>query len=166
MNKYSEFGISFLKRFLVQKGASPVFYVAASSMVYDSLGEPVTRSQYFDQMVAAWEAIARIPDRVLKGDKVPPELAKLVNGLLGVQHLLDFNVFGFLKFFDPSKPDDDEENFYMEREWRLLGNLHFTLSDVIRVTLPGSYEDDLRRRVPLDPRIVVHAESIGSNQSQ
>jgi len=160
MNKYSEFGISFPKRVLVQKGASPVFYVAASSAIHGLRGELVTRSEYFDQTMAAWEAIAGIPGCLLRGDPVPPQLAQFVNRLLGVRHLLDFNVFGFLKFFDPTKPDDDEENFYMEREWRLLGNLQFTLSDVSRVTLPGSYEDDLRKRVPRYAGPITRAESI------
>lgn len=160
MNKYSEFGISFPKPFLIQKGASPVFYVAASSMVHDLLGTLVTRSKYFDQMVAAWEELAATTDCLASGGTVPPQLAAYVNRLVGVQHLLDFNVLGFLKFFDPSKPDDNAENFYMEREWRLLGNLQFSLSDLSRVTLPDSYEEDLRRQVPQYDGQVTRAESI------
>ena len=53
----------------------------------------------------------------------------------------------FIKFFGPAKGEDDPENFYMEREWRLYGNLNFQVSDVSGVTLPGSYVDQLREDV-------------------
>jgi hypothetical protein len=37
----------------------------------------------------------------------------------------EFRVLGQLKFFDSSLPEDDPENYYMEREWRVpAGVLH------------------------------------------
>lgn len=52
--------------------------------------------------------------------------------------------FSFLKFFDIGLPEDDPENFYMEREWRIVGELTFTPSDVARVILPRAYEEQFR----------------------
>ncbi|WDT79667.1 MAG: hypothetical protein MPW14_21460 [Candidatus Manganitrophus sp.] len=36
----------------------------------------------------------------------------------------------------------------MEREWRILGNLHFTLQDIRRIILPESYAPRLREELP------------------
>jgi hypothetical protein len=36
----------------------------------------------------------------------------------------------------------------MEREWRIVGNLQFQLSDVQRVIVPASFETRLCRDVP------------------
>src|SRR5260370_30742517 len=52
MNKYSEFGISFPKGVLVAKGASPIYYIASTSVVSDTTGKLVTRAKYFDERVA------------------------------------------------------------------------------------------------------------------
>jgi hypothetical protein len=65
-----------------------------------------------------------------------------------VQFFLDYNIFSFLKVFDDSLPDEDPENFYMEREWRMLGNLRFAMDDVYRVILPQSFAKRLRKDVP------------------
>src|SRR5919107_2054971 len=43
MNKYSQFGLSFLKPFLVSKGANPVLYVASNSPALP-FGQPGTQS--------------------------------------------------------------------------------------------------------------------------
>jgi hypothetical protein len=40
--------------------------------------------------------------------------------------LLDW-VFTFMKCFDAKRSFEDEENYYMEREWRIGDNVHFTL---------------------------------------
>jgi abortive phage resistance protein AbiGi (putative antitoxin) len=66
--------------------------------------------------------------------------------------LLEFefakHVFSLCKPFDASKDDTDDENFYMEREWRVLGNVQFTLKDVYRVVLPSAFAERLRHDVP------------------
>jgi hypothetical protein len=52
---------------------------------------------------------------------------------------LDQYVFGFIKFFDSENAEEHEENYYMEREWRIFGNVNFNLADVHRLLLPKSY---------------------------
>jgi hypothetical protein len=58
------------------------------------------------------------------------------------------HVFPFLKFFDSSLPDNDPDNYYFEREWRLIGVLHFDLADVERVLLPRAFGERFRREFP------------------
>lgn len=145
MNKYSEFGISFLKRFLVLKGASPVFYVAGTSLIKDG-GDKVTREKYFNDRVASLQALSGAFDQAfINADSLARSLA---NQFYGVQQLLDFHVLGFVKCFDPGRDEDHDENYYMEREWRVLGNVDFELSDVSRVTLPSSYGTRFRADFP------------------
>ena len=54
----------------------------------------------------------------------------------------------YVKAFDARRSDEDPENFYMEREWRMLGNLNFALGDVYRVLLPEDYAPHLRADIP------------------
>jgi len=63
-------------------------------------------------------------------------------------HFLEFRIFSYIKFLDESLDDDNPENFYMEREWRVVGNLQFDLNDVQRVVIPSSYGGRLRSELP------------------
>jgi hypothetical protein len=59
-----------------------------------------------------------------------------------------YHIFAFVKPFHASTADTGPENFYMEREWGVLGNVDFGIDDVYRVfLLPGyarRFRDDLR----------------------
>lgn len=48
-------------------------------------------------------------------------------------------VFGFLKGFDATLPEDDPDNYYMEREWRVPAYVHFSLNDVKEIVLPEKF---------------------------
>jgi hypothetical protein len=56
-------------------------------------------------------------------------------------------VFAFVKCFDETRADDDNENYYMEREWRVLGDVAFSLEDVSRVILPEEFAKRCRADV-------------------
>jgi hypothetical protein len=136
MNKYSRFGLSFLKPFLVGKGANPVLYVAKNSQAL-SFGLPGSHSG--DEL---W------PRRdVFKGNIQLFEdyRGKLPNTL---RYFLDMLVFAFIKYFDDSTSDEDEANVYMEREWRVLADVNFTLADVHRVFMPERYAERFRADLP------------------
>jgi len=136
MNKYSCFGLSFLKPFLVRKGANPVLYVAENSQAL-SLGLRGSRSGY-----DVWPR-----DKVFKGNiqlyedyrqKLP----------LTLNYFLDLLVFGFIKYFDDSASDEHKANVYMEREWRVIGDVKFALADVHRVFMPQHYAEHFRADLP------------------
>jgi hypothetical protein len=57
-------------------------------------------------------------------------------------------VFSFIKYFDDSTADEDQANVYMEREWRVLGDINFTLADVYRVFMPERYAKRFREDLP------------------
>ncbi len=160
MRKYSRFGLSFLKPFLVEKGANPVFYIARNSkalkMFMGLEDEPIPervfpREQLFTHNVGEYNNLFW---RLLLGDpplhnngllvQFPEEHQKLST----FQSFLNVYVFSFLKYFDDTTTDEDPENFYMEREWRVLGDINFELEDVYRVILPRSYARRLREDLP------------------
>lgn len=136
MNKYGRFGLSFLKSFLSGKGANPVFYIAKNSISH--AGYP--RSQYFDYMQ---KIIQNLYNNDIKNIKTGP-----TTPISDFWNFLHFQVFSFLKFFDDTKSDTEEKNYYMEREWRIMDNLEFNLEDVFRVILPKSYSECFRRDMP------------------
>jgi hypothetical protein len=148
MTKYSRFGLSFLKPFLVGKGANLVLYVAKNSQALP-FGLSGTRSG--DEV---WPR-----RRVFKGnielledyrDKFP----------LTLKFFLDLLVFSFIKYFDDSTSDEDEANVYMEREWRVLGDVNFALADVHRVFMPESYAEHFRADLPNYTRQLTFSDNI------
>jgi hypothetical protein len=143
MSKYSRFGLAFQKSLLIRKGANPVFYVAKDSLTRhpEQAGDPpgdISRGDYWDLY----------SDQFLFGlmrlDPNDPEAARSRR----LFHFLLFQVFGFLKFFAAESGEADPHNFYMEREWRVLGRMTFSLDDVWRVILPAEYSPRLRMDLP------------------
>jgi hypothetical protein len=63
----------------------------------------------------------------------------------GLDHIL---VFPFIKYFDDLASDEDEANVYMEREWRVIGDVKFALADVHRVFMPERYAERFRADLP------------------
>ena len=47
------------------------------------------------------------------------------------------NQLQYVKLYDATLPDDHPDNYYMEREWRSLGNINFTIDDIKTLYLPN-----------------------------
>jgi hypothetical protein len=177
IKKYSRFGLSFLKPFLVERGANPVFYIAKDSKVLKApdmaefteligngrmvaflqdlqergaaaLGS-ISRSVYYDKMLPAYHELMQRLQR------------DIGSGVMDLRHFLGFHVFSFMKFFDQSLPHEDPDNYYMEREWRLVGNLQFGMADVYRVILPEAFARKFRNDVPEYCGQLTYAEDSG-----
>lgn len=148
--KYSPFGVAFHKAFAVAQGASPLFYVAADARTSEP-GEggearAVTKAERFDAMVREHQRLQDEAAAALQGSDA--RTAALLRRYLALQDFLDFEVFSHTKFFRYPNADEDPENYYMEREWRMLGALRFGLDDVRRVILPQRYARDFRGAFP------------------
>jgi hypothetical protein len=75
----------------------------------------------------------------------------------GLDHIL---VFPFIKYFDDLASDEDEANVYMEREWRVIGDVSFTLTDVHRVFMPERYAERFRADLPNYTRQLTFSDNI------
>lgn len=167
MNKYSRFGIAFDKRWLVSRGANPVYYIVADPglprpisvqrameelrrQLHDAgqaevaMGEVVSKLQIFDEVLPIHHKLFR----KIRGVAETEQGGISIREVAAVEGFHDTHVGIFLKPFSANLADDDPDNVYMEREWRILGNLQFNLSDVVRVILPKRYGKRLREDVP------------------
>jgi hypothetical protein len=155
-------------------GANPVFYIANNSLVDIShspvfrnldvrpgcgLGRPghlATREEVFDKLMSANAATDRKLYSVLnqcdvteeRSAHIPEGLPDLIFDSRDIQRELSKLVFSFCVPFDDAQEEEGEKNYYMEREWRTLGNVQFQLTDVHRIILPETYAVQLRADVP------------------
>lgn len=171
MGKYSRFGLSFLKPFLIEKGANPVLYVSnnSSSLSIGPLNSDqiAGRRELFEANVRQYlevmdllmesdESPLSLAARTSASDPLPPGMSKqqfdwqrsLWPKIHSLDRFLALYVFSHLKYFDASTADDDPSNVYMEREWRVLGNINFALSNVRRVFLPEEFAERFRGDLP------------------
>lgn len=59
------------------------------------------------------------------------------------------NQFAYVKLFDASLPDDHPDNYYMEREWRSLKNITFSINDIKTIYLPSErYKERFMEEFP------------------
>jgi len=124
MRKYSRFGLSFSKDFLIPQGMRPVYYVPNNS-----IRSKKNISDIFNENIKKY--------------------AHLEKGLpFDVRGFFIFEVFSFIKFFDAEKAEDDPDNFYMEREWRGLERIEFNVHDITRIVLPSRYIKRLFQDIP------------------
>jgi Putative abortive phage resistance protein AbiGi, antitoxin len=196
VNKYSKFGLAFKKDFLVDQGASPVFYVANESPVSETelfnppeflariqdaekRGYP-DRALLFDTAVRAimdlfaafdglnsdvnarwfkgansadfegrWKVLLGLDDEQLTALKKALENNKQVfKALHMIMHFIMNDIFSFVKCFNAKQAFEHDENYYMEREWRVAMNVKFSLNHVSRVFLPASYGARFRADLP------------------
>jgi len=148
--KYSLFGLAFSKRFIVTRGGCPVFYLSRDTQLRQlrdlkdfkdlqnlQLLEQVNLGGMFDHMVSEFHSLMDLFGdllmRVRSTPGVPADYCRLRDLVL----FLQFRVFSHVKFFDESL--DDPENFHMERQWRVVGNVNFELSDIRRLIIPEKF---------------------------
>jgi Putative abortive phage resistance protein AbiGi, antitoxin len=146
-SKYSCFGLSLSKQLVAQQGGTPVLYLPRNARVHqphehsaallnigsDEINEDVGPGQLFDRMIPEY-------------DKLCFQIPAQTN--LELMHFLNFHLLSYVKFFESNLADDDPENLYMEREWRVVGNARFALEDVIRIFVPQEYSQRFRADFP------------------
>lgn len=145
IRKYSPFGLSFPKTYLAERGATPIFYIAGDARL-DAPDGSKTRADRFDRMAREHHALR--DEAASLAEHADERVRAFARRVEAYAHFLDFEVYSYAKFFSYPTREDAAENFYMEREWRLLGSLRFSLRDVRRVILPEAYAERLRQDVP------------------
>lgn len=164
-SKYSKFGLGFKKEFLAKQGAKPVMYVPRGIKIEDVKSDiiPKDSEAYFIELnrlfahtgmlLAALDAQSKAISRELPNAlKINPVLDAYFNenmqefkdehGNLKFNHIIFtlmnafMSLIGYVKVFNMDLSEEDEKNYYMEREWRSLNNISFTMDDIESVYFP------------------------------
>ncbi len=162
--KYSAFGLSFLKSFLIKQGATPAFYIVGDSVVPpDDPGaivlfpdpakrpDPLTRAELMERLIKDYLVSSnRLISEAFREryDHGPTPKGTVLSTAPILDSMVRFHFLSFCVPFDSQKDDTDEKNFYMEREWRVIGDVRFRLDDVCRVILRSRYAKRFREDVP------------------
>jgi hypothetical protein len=168
MKKYSHFGIAFKKEFIVGHGGSPVYYIPIISKIriskqttfsgiaaiINSGGTPeiefdtITLGDHFDAMLKEYQSLMLMCQSLVSKTTTSLAIATDLSRLTELDMFLSFRVFSYIKFFDPTLADDHQDNFYFEREWRVVGNVEFSLEDVVRIIIPKEFAERFRDDFP------------------
>jgi len=103
--------------------------------------EEVPLSELFDRMVPEFHAL-------IGPTRKTPEVSDGFRRFHELYQFLNYRFLSYVKFFDDSLPDDHLDNFYMEREWRVVGNVHFGLDDVKQIFIPKDFSKRFHTDVP------------------
>ncbi len=160
MAKYSPFGVAFSKAFLAHKGANPAFYVVNDALVpgphlvKDAKGKVGLRrggikrgsllnSFHREAMSLSTRLHDLMFDPLVSADMKDVFLR---TDLLRQRFYTD--VLAFVKDFRSREPEESRKNYYMEREWRIYGDVEFAPKDVTGIILPKGYKEAFKRRFP------------------
>ncbi len=156
--RYGRCGLSFSKDFIIGKGGAPVQYVPRDTAVMDVMltettpvrtgnkevsfirEAPLTKNaDLFDKMVEEYNDI--FYNHLFKNTEIHDQARKLLI-------FLNSRLFGYLKFYDHTHPEAHEDNYYMEREWRVLVPVNFAISDVQTIFLPKEFAQNFSKDFP------------------
>lgn len=141
IDKYSPFGLSFDKAFVARKGGGPVYYIPkmAAPAWPDGQESAESRGYVFDKKIK--DCYHLLDDLICAHNEWSERAMK-------VQIFLGGSIFAYAKCFDHTLEDHHNDNYYFEREWRVLGNLKFSTCDVRRVIIPEDYAVKFRKDFP------------------
>jgi hypothetical protein len=113
--------------------------------------EVTAKAEYFDKMLQTYQKVLSLLTELISrtsAGRDPQESLTHYYDLTDLRLFLDFHVFSYLKFFDHDLLDHHPENYYFEREWRIVGSLRFDIDDIIRVFIPKAYAKQFREDCP------------------
>ena len=138
--KYGFFGLALPKKALIPKAVRPVYYLPYGAGT-GAFGHRPTVEKEWDEMALLIERHVMRLFGGHAGDATDDEQER-------IDDWLDFGVLAYVKFFDPSLPEDDPQNVYMEREWRSTSNVQFDLADVTALYVAQGFRDAVQAVFP------------------
>ena len=174
--KYSKFGIGFEKQFIAEQGARPVMYVPQNFAIRergDNNNEsesmtPKNPREYFPYVLSVTSSLLPLFVMYMSKEKMLGDTFEFnqwlslfnsdvvkafkENNIQPIVHSVLQEMatdMAYVKLYDMTLPDNHPDNYYMEREWRSLHNVHFELKDIKTIYLPNeSYHDRFMLEFP------------------
>jgi hypothetical protein len=151
IQKYGSFGLSFPRNFLIANGARPVTYVPYQPSDWRGTWGTIHGAGLLNDWENVWrgsyEHIAKLNEstsRIRSLGIVPKSAAEAADAL---EDLLTQQL-AFTKPFNSELPDNDPSNYYMEREWRKIANLPFTVTDIAEIIVHPTFRDRMEKKYP------------------
>lgn len=149
MQKYSQFGISFTKRYLASRGAKPVIYIPIKSRIAGgkgNRGEYIT--QRFRKVLSSLIELHESKEEINRNFSSNQRIKDSVNAVANEWSFLASEFYYFIKMYDEDLAEDHDKNYYMEREWRLVNaptktTLNFSIEDIKTVMVPFNFRYQL-----------------------
>ncbi len=167
IKKYSRFGLAFRKPFLLNRGATPVFYIANDAIIeyrpqVDWASQMMapgeyTREFFLNSLISAFYSkrlelflllVKQYQESTPSEQKLDPKVTALLTDVEILMRGIDHEFLSYCVPFRASQLEDHPENFYMEREWRTLSDVRFDLDDVCRVILPNNFAKPFKAGMP------------------
>ena len=168
VGKYSPFGLSFSKDFIVRQGGCPVFYIPIQTATRvpkdaspeelirllqegrpNALYENISKGEYLDRMMGEYFALIQMFKKWIMEKRRTPGVPDEHKRLMELERFLNFHIFSYIKFYDHTYADDHDDNYYLEREWRVVGNVNFTIEDIATIFMRQPFAKRFRADFPL-----------------
>lgn len=144
--KYGRFGIAFSRKYLVRYGARPVMYFPLSSQLEGS-AYGSSRIKEIESIASwLWEYSQTLP-RAEKRRRWGSPPTSIDGGVRQSATIIFRDFLAFVKPFDADAEPSDPKSYYMEREWRRLGNIRCSPSDVLRVVVADAFVERARSEI-------------------
>lgn len=143
-SKYGYFGVGVAREWVAHWGGRPVIYVPTDNPRAGSINNYLCT-----EALNAWKGINEhfpIPDGPRSRYVGQPASTPAESALLA-QRFIAKDVLAFIKTFDHRLPDNDPNNYYMEREWRMLTKLALEIP-LREIVAPVEYHESLRTQFP------------------
>lgn len=168
--------MGFEKQFIASQGAHPVMYVPVNYPIVErSQNSNLDKrpNRYFPALLM--EATNTLPLSIMVLSMTDLNAAKAVLytvGGGGMENTFDAQIrndffsrnfiphfysiisavgtlMAYVKLYDATLPENHIDNYYMEREWRSLNNISFSLNDIKTIYLPNtSFKERFLREFP------------------
>lgn len=167
VGKYSPFGLSFSKDFIVQHGGCPVFYIPLQTAVrigrdvppeelmrllpeqrLNALFEDISKREYLDRMMVEYFSLIGTFRNWIVKNRSTIGVSGEHQRLMELERFFGFHIFSYIKFYDHTYADDHDDNYYLEREWRVVGNVNFSIEDIETVFMPKEFSKRFRADFP------------------
>lgn len=133
MNHYGKHGIAFKKDFLVKQGVRPITYIPYEARVQRNQNTALEDKGQFkgcsieEYFLSRSNELRDAPASLGKTGANKNQIAKLTN-------IFNAHILGYMKFFDHTL--EEKHNYYLAREWAVVGNVCFKLEDIDYLIVP------------------------------
>jgi len=148
LGKYGLFGVSLKRDHLIRYGTRPVMYVPYRNDDWGSI-YGVTLFRDIEEIYRSFrehlkEKYGNLHEPRLMGTLI----TTFESSLTAIDYMIGKDFLAFIKPFNSQLGETDLDNFYMEREWRRLGNVCFDKEHIGRIIVRKGYSERLRNEFP------------------